>query len=102
MKDADVLEDYNELMVCFGFLILFFAVLPLTPLLALTAIFCEVKVDAFKYSALVQLSYPLAASDIYIYLLLQSLKQRIKNIVHLCESTTKIKMPNIIIECKFL
>lgn len=50
MNEADVLEDYNELMVCFGFLVLFTAALPIAPLLALIAVYCEIKVDAYKYA----------------------------------------------------
>ena len=58
MKCCGVFEDYLELVVCFGFLVLFAAALPLAPFLALIATFCELKVDAYKYACLVQRPYP--------------------------------------------
>ena len=59
--------DYLELMNCFGYLVLFAAALQLAPAFALLAIFCESKVDAYKFSRLVQRPYPLPAEGIGIW-----------------------------------
>lgn len=52
MSSPEVEGDYLELMVCFGYLTLFTASLPLAPVLAYIAVAIEVRVDAYKYGKL--------------------------------------------------
>mmetsp|Transcript_245 Transcript_245/g.266 ORF Transcript_245/g.266 Transcript_245/m.266 type:complete len:770 (-) Transcript_245:224-2533(-) len=58
------LEDYLELVIQFGFVILFCSAFPLTPLFALLNNIYEIRIDAFKLCWLSQRPIPLRAEDI--------------------------------------
>eukprot|EP00698_Gefionella_okellyi_P015918 TRINITY_DN4523_c0_g1_i1.p1 TRINITY_DN4523_c0_g1~~TRINITY_DN4523_c0_g1_i1.p1 ORF type:complete len:721 (-),score=185.11 TRINITY_DN4523_c0_g1_i1:896-3058(-) len=47
-------DDYNELVIQFGYVILFVAAFPLAPLLAFASNFIEIRMDAFKILVLSQ------------------------------------------------
>lgn len=47
-EDMESFEDYNEMVIQYGFVTLFVVAFPLTPLLALINNYLEVHVDAFK------------------------------------------------------
>lgn len=53
METTEVMGDYGELMICFGYMTLFAASLPCAPTLALLAVAIEIKVDAYKFVRLV-------------------------------------------------
>ena len=64
MNKSEFNEDYLELMTTFGYLTLFAASLPLAPTLAWLTVVIEGKVDAFKYTRLVQKPFPKKSANI--------------------------------------
>jgi len=51
---SDTFDDYNELVIQFGFVILFVSAFPLAPFLAFASNCIEIRVDGFKILALSQ------------------------------------------------
>ena len=67
MSSGEIAEDYLELMSTYGYLTLFAASLPIAPTLALLTVWIEGKVDAYKYTRLVQRPFPERAANIGIW-----------------------------------
>ena len=66
MNSGEIQEDYGEIVICLGYLLLFVMAQPLAPILGLVSIIIENKVDAYKYCKLVQRPNPDGAADIGI------------------------------------
>lgn len=56
-----------ELVICYGYVCLFCAALPLTPIIAVFSVWCELKVDGYKFTNFIQRPFPAGASDIGIW-----------------------------------
>ena len=67
MGESEIMEDYLELMITYGYLTLFAAALPIAPVLALLTVWLEGKVDAYKYTRLIQKPFPAKASNIGLW-----------------------------------
>ena len=61
------MTDYMEMVIQYGYVVLFSASFTLTPLLAYILNIFEIRVDAFKLSYLVRRPYPQPAEDIGIW-----------------------------------
>lgn len=61
------LDDYMEMAIQYGYVVLFSAALPIIPLLALIEIIFEIRVDAWKLCSLTKRPFPLAAEDIGVW-----------------------------------
>lgn len=60
----NTVNDYEELAIQFGFVVLFVVVLPITPILALANNMFEIRVDSFKLMKLTKRPEPRGASNI--------------------------------------
>ena len=61
------LDDYMEMAIQYGYVVLFSAALPIIPLLALVEIIFEIRVDAWKLCSLTKRPFPQAAEDIGVW-----------------------------------
>lgn len=61
------LDDYMEMAIQYGYVVLFSAALPIIPLLALIEIILEIRVDAWKLCYLTKRPFPQAAEDIGVW-----------------------------------
>jgi|Transcript_8929 hypothetical protein len=61
------LEDYLEMVIQYGYVVLFCAAFPLLPLMALIEIIIEIRVDAIKICTLTRRPYPESAEDIGVW-----------------------------------
>jgi hypothetical protein len=61
------LDDYMEMAIQYGYVVLFSAALPIIPLLALIEIIFEIRVDAWKLCSLTKRPFPQAAEDIGVW-----------------------------------
>ena len=61
------IEDYMEMLLQYGFVVIFGASFPLITILALIEIFIEIRIDAIKLCTLVRRPEPVKAEDIGIW-----------------------------------
>ncbi|KAE9355831.1 hypothetical protein PR003_g2645 [Phytophthora rubi] len=66
-ESNEAFEDYNEMVIQYGFINLFVVAFPLTPLLALTNNMLEVHVDAVKLCFVHRRPFPHPAKDIGVW-----------------------------------
>jgi len=57
-------DDFNELLIQYGYVVLFIVAFPLTPLLALICNFIEIRLDATKITKFSRRPFPAGASNI--------------------------------------
>lgn len=62
------LDDYMEIIICYGYLVLFGVAFPFTPLLALVLAYIEIRVDAWKLCYLIRRPFPSQDNSIRIWL----------------------------------
>ena len=66
-------QDYMEMVVEYGYVVLFSAAFPIVPLLAVCEILLEIRVDAWKLCRLTRRPFPDQAEDIGVwYYIIQS------------------------------
>ena len=66
-------QDYMEMVIEYGYVVLFSAAFPIVPLLAVCEILLEIRVDAWKLCRLTRRPFPDAAEDIGVwYYIIQS------------------------------
>lgn len=86
----DLLDEYLEMVIQYGFITLFVAAFPLAPLFALLNNVLEIRIDAIKYTTVLKRPIAQRAQDIGVWLPI------IQTITYLSVLT------NVRIDCKFL
>lgn len=61
------LEDYMEMVIDYGYVVMFAVAFPLAPLIAFVMVVIEVRIDAYKLCYLTRRPFPIPAQDIGVW-----------------------------------